>query len=688
MKRTVATGLAFLLMLTLLRYETMGDFCASWRTSSLNLQFSTYDNGDVPSTVPMRIGVLYDDQSPLSLHFSRYVKWLFNTMWKIPVDLINTRETGLSRQLFFDGSTPRYSMIFLTNIIDGENRLPPLAWRIILDDLNQLIPIVTGLHAVSISEASELFGCEIPEDKDVKIASVTSDLLTEDIPETLYLWRSVVTSTLKGGKGLIRDSGVGPNEGALLVVNEMNVWFGFKDFSYPSPSRGPLTLIFYNLLRMIPQGFVRLKIPHTFVALRIDDIPFSTESWFHGWQYFTANGWRRFFEVLAEHDAKCDLLIIPYNVSKDTSLMVPYNVTHGDVLESIKEGIEIGVVEIGCHGATHVNPIVDYFVNSTATDPWELTALIRFEFGYDPHTGQRIPRELQELHLNMSTQILEEWFGFRPILFTPPWHVWDNTTESILEDLGYKFISADFRLYEDGVRPPSILGERSSVSNLFEVSMTYDWDSLSLDPQVMSSILKPQVKAGIPIVFLSHGRNWSSIDFTISENDARFGRLDELFEPRYATITEIGDFLITWSALRMEAVIDGDVIRMNLTSPVDVPVKIEAWKASHQVTQVLYNNTYIKPEGNEVSIDLVNGSSTIRVEFQKVEGPSWLSNPFVLYGSIATILLATVCTVIILKRRTRRRYYASRFSRGYTWFSEPSFRDPRSLSSDLGSYYG
>lgn len=654
MKRILATVLTFLLTITLLQSETEGDARILWHANSIGTYSGYYGSEAVPSVSFMRVCVLYDDRSPLSLLLSRYVKWLFNTMWKIPVDLIDTGKTRISKDLFFDGSVPHYSLIFLMSIIDGENRLTASAWSVITNNISHVMPIVTGLYAVGIPEAQGLFGCKMPKDEDVRSASVASHLLTEDVPETLQLWQSAVTSTVNGGKALAWDSERAPNDGALLVVNEMNVWFGFKDFLSPSPSTGTLASLFCNLLRIIPQGFVRLKIPQTFIALRIDDVPFTTESWFHRWEYFTAEEWRRFFQILAEHNAKCDLLIVPVNISKDTGSMVPYNVTHADVLEAIKEGVKMGVVEIGNHGLTHANPVVDYFLQSNATDPWELTSLIRFEFGYDPQTGQPIPRELQELHLNLSTRILEEWFGFRPVLFTPPWHVWDRTTESILEGLGYKLISADFRFYEDGVRPPSVLGEKSDVSNLVGVPMNYDWDSLSLDPEIMSSTLKPHVKAGIPIVFLSHGRNWSNIDFSILENDARLSVLDNLFKPRYATILEIGDFLTAWSTLRMNATMDGDEIHVNLTSPVNLPVKIEVWKTGYQVTQVLHNGAHVETEGNEISLDLVNGSSVIIAKLQRVESPNWLSNPLVSYGSIVTIILATVGAAMILRRKAKR----------------------------------
>ena len=617
---------------------------------------------DPPQSISMRILVLYDDRSRDSVIFKRYLTWLLNTMWRIPVYTINTHDVKLSEEIFFEeNSKPRYAIVFLGNIIDGEYRLSKSEWNLIKDRLNGKVPLVTCLYAVQIEEAAELFGCEAPKHKDVRTAHVEPDPITEAVPRTLSVGRGAVISELKDGDALIWDSQVEPRSGALLVRKGINVWFGFRDFLGGTPSNGPLTMVFCSLLRLIPQGFVRLKIPYTFIALRIDDIPYTTESWFHGWEYFSADEWLEFFKTLKRHGAKCNLLIVPYNVSKKTGLFVPYNVTHGDVLEAIREGIEMGVIEVGCHGATHVNPNLKYFMEAETRDPWKLTDTIRFEFGYDPHTGKRIPKEAQELHLNLSTETLEDWFGFRPKLFTPPWHVWDNVTESILENLGYKFISADFRLYQDGGRPPSIMGERSLFSSLFEVPMTHGWDGLEPNPEVISAVLKPHIEAGIPIVFLSHGRNWSypgwSISFTISENEARLKVLDDLYSPRYAKITEIGRFLMNWSAISFEAQMGGDEISMNITSPFNFKVRVEAGRAGYEISEATYNGHSLEVEKDGFTVDLAKGTGLLTIKLQKaeaVEGTEGRPSNLYLYGS-AIAIAAAVLTVIVILERGRRK---------------------------------
>ena len=196
--------------------------------------------------IPIRIGILYDDRSDLSITASRYIKWLFNTMWKIPTELINTHETEITKQLFFDESTPRYSIIFLTNIMDGVNRLSISEWHTIIEEVNNAIPIVTGLYAIRISQANELFGCITPIDKFVKQVTVASNPLVADLQETTPLWRDSVISTLNGGEALMWDTENGKDKGALLVMKGMNLWFGLKDFTRPSPTAGPLTIILNN----------------------------------------------------------------------------------------------------------------------------------------------------------------------------------------------------------------------------------------------------------------------------------------------------------------------------------------------------------------------------------------------------------------------------------------------------------
>ena len=674
-RRILAAELSLMLFLAILGGVERG--------LSVHLALS---EGVLRQGAPMRVLILYDDRSEDSVIFMRYILWLLNVMWRIPVDIIDTSDVKLSKEIFFEGdSKPRYAMVFLGNIIDGEYRLSKSEWILIRDRLNGKVPIVTCLYAVQIEEAAEIFGCEAPKPKDVRTAQVELDPITEAVPRMLHVGQEAIISQIRDGDALIWDSSVEPRSGALLVRKGINVWFGFRDFLGGPPSNGPLTMVFRSLLRLIPQGFVRLKIPYTLIALRIDDVPYTTESWFHGWEYFSAEEWLEFFKTLKRHGAKCDLLIVPYNVSKETGQLVPYNVTHGDVLEAIREGIEMGVVEVGCHGATHVNPNLKYFMEAETREPWKLTSTIRFEFGYDPHTGERIPKEFQEHHLRLSTETLEDWFGFKPKLFTPPWHVWDSVTESILEDLGYKFISADFRLYTDGVRPPSIMGEKSLVSSLFAVPMTHDWDGLEPNPDVISAVLKPHIEAGIPIVFLSHGRNWSfpgwSIDFTISENEARLNILDDLYSPRYAKITEIGEFLINWSSISFEAHMDGNMISMNITSPFKFKVRIEAGRAGYEIAEAIYNGLSLEVEGDGFTVDLAEGTGLLTIKLQKAEAveEAEVQPPnLYLYGS-AIALAAITLTVIVILERKRQKLSSSTvnqtaFSRIMIGsFQEPSF---------------
>jgi len=621
-------------------------------------RFTFVETGE--ELIPMRVGILYSSLSSDSNYQLNYLRWLINTMWRVPVDPIDTAETKLTRDTFYEDSNPRYALIFLVTVTDGIDRLTPEEWNILKNIVNQVIPMVTVGHAISLPAVSILFGCEKPKEEDIARVEVAPSPLTEGIPAALDLQRTVVTATVSSGEPVVyafqRE-----RSGAIVVVNGVNVWIGLLDPLGPSSYAGPIAMVFVNLFKISPLGFVRLKLPQTFVALRLDDVPFCTESWFWGWEYFTAQEWKRYFEMLDRHGAKVDLLIVPFNVSKQNGAWTPYNVTHGDVLEIFREAVSRGLADVGSHGATHINPVQKYFVGAETDDPYQLTETIRFEFGYNPHSRERIPRELQEAHLRASTGILKEWFGFTPILFTPPWHVYDEVTEGILEQLGYEFISADFRFASDSYgRPPSVMGERSRVSTLFSVPATHGWEVVKPDdPQITELVLSPYVQVGVPIVFLDHARNWtfdsSTWTFSVSGDDAKFTLLDEMFGPRYVTLTEIGRFLMNWSEVWIDGYMERDQIHVNIASPADVSVKVEVWKEAYIVSDASLDGSPIDPIGNEITIENVRGSRELAVKFRPKEQGVRYNYLVILFLAFSFTVIVIVAAAFLHSRSLRRK---------------------------------
>lgn len=604
--------------------------------------------------------IIYDSLLPESVIAADVLKWAYSTMWKIPVELLDSSRTRISPELFFNpDSSPRFSLIFLLSLIDGKDRFSPSEWSTILEKVDGNVPIISLGYSVNLPQASLLFGCEQAKVRRVENVRTKSDPLTEGIPRNWRLSREEIVARVIYGESLISVSG---EEGLTLYSRyKKNLWLGIVEIARGSfPSLPPALSLLGNILDLAEPPLVRFMIPYRFVGIRLDDIPFSTESWFWGWEYFTAREWRRFFETLRRHSAKVNLMIVPFNVSKDTGAWVPYNLTHPREVEEIRKAVREGIVEVGDHGATHVNPFQEGFIRAEGKDPMYLTSKIRFEFGYDPNSRRRIPFELQLYHIRAGTKAIEEWFGVRPIVFTPPWHVWDNSTEKALKELGYAFLSADFRFRGGELgQPPSITGEVSGISGLLYVPVTHSWGIVTRgDPNSVRYSLDPFFSSGIPVVFIDHGRNWTfgghTTVFSISGTDRALTLLDKLYSPRYATISEIGTFLLLWRNLTSRFYWEENVLRVvlrsdhNLEALIDIPQFTGAYSVS-------VNENELK--GNLVKIS--KGETIVEIRFSgelqkaKPGGEVLMITQLYIISAITIVIAGSLILIIIRSGKSK-----------------------------------
>jgi len=542
-----------------------------------------------------------------------------------------------------------FSTVIFLDAINGITKLSDDFWNKV-SEFDVEVAYVTFGIAVNDIRISKIFGCSSAYETQVKEAYVSDNLITENLPKIINLNRREILSKPTSGLSLIYINN-NPKK-SLLVINNNNVWIGLTELTEGVISRYPyLITLLKNILKLNSYGYAIIKIPYRYVAIRIDDIPYSTESWFFNWEYFTPEEYEKFFDILRQHNAHVDFLIIPFNVSKKDGSWVSYYEIFPEEIQVIKTAVMEGLVEVGDHGATHVTPYQEFYLNEKTTDPVKLTSAIRFEFGFEPHLKKKISYELQREHIEKGTREIEKWFGVKVEVFTPPWHVWDETTEQIVGELGFKVFSGDFRFKEGWVgQPPCIMGEINSGDVMY-VPMTHSWDLVrDGDEHILRYYISPFIENGIPVVFLSHGRNWTFMSysevFTLRNFEETLFKLEKVFEPDYATLGEIGDFLYTWHDLHVEYDVMKDYIMITVKTPEEISISIEHFKSNKEVKRIYVNNNVIE-RGKDQIIKIQKGENTIKIEFEEKRLFPQLMNIMI----IIVILAISIALIIIFKKR-------------------------------------
>jgi len=592
-----------------------------------------------------KILVIYNSSKRESIISLKVIKWIYSTMWKIHLEILDISDQKNLPYLIDKFKEDSHNIVFFLNLIDGKNDMSKELWNTIYQADKEKVYISIGL-AINIPEASKLFGCSTAQIKYVRNAFFVNSYLTENIPREVYLNRKEIVAKVIDGNTILYT---GNKNNGLIVNKNNNLWIGLTELStglfHQYPYLLPLT---ENILKLSNLGYVKIEIPHRFVAIRIDDIPYSTESWFWRWQYFKPSEWRRFFDMLKKHGAHVNFMIIPYNVSKKDGKWVPYNIIFPQVIKEIKYGIDLGVVEVGDHGSTHVTPYQEYYINEKNLDPMKLTSTIRYEFGYDPHTKTHIPYNLQRYHIENGTKTIEKWFNINIKLFTPPWHVWDNVTEKALKDLGFKYISADFRFTKGWLdQPPSIMGEYTEYG-LMNIPMTHSWDLAKKgDDKTIRYYIDTFLNYGIPVVFLSHGRNWTfghyTEKFTIRNFENTLNKLEKIVKPEYSSLTRIGNYLMEWHKINTSYTIYDDKIVIRIVTDNETEIRVKTYKKDMKPILVIFNGKKYEWSQN-ITFKLEKGDNHITIMFKTIEH----KNQYSKNSNVNTIIYALTFIVIFL----------------------------------------
>jgi peptidoglycan/xylan/chitin deacetylase (PgdA/CDA1 family) len=206
------------------------------------------------------------------------------------------------------------------------------------------------------------------------------------------------------------------------------------------------------------------------LALRIDDIGASSKQfevyskrfrglgnifffkylpWFRTWgpyREMTADEWEQVFDILQEFNAKLTVGVTACWVERDCSL-VPFHEKFEKQAETLKKGLEAGLIEIANHGLIHcvVGKHLPRLVLSNRKShrefwPW-------------------LPEELHFQHIEQSQKILQNYFQTKITTFVPPGNVYSEATMAAAKQFGINLINCHTKsCTKNGMR---ILGEEN-----------------------------------------------------------------------------------------------------------------------------------------------------------------------------------------------------------------------------------
>jgi peptidoglycan/xylan/chitin deacetylase (PgdA/CDA1 family) len=506
-----------------------------------------------------------------------------------------------------------YIMIFLTSIVSGRKDDNSELWTK-LSEINQKIPIVTFYRAAEAlgknSVGERLFNIKpIAEQshgiKDVSFADCVLGLEVESPcsiePVSGYssaedVDRFVFVKPLKSSsdfRPLMLCNGK-----IVASQNGLNIFIGQKGVVIPREDK-PLEFdrpVYYfrildNLLKKSPAGYLRVKLIKWPIVLRIDDPPATWLQFTFQARALTPNAYVKIIDVLRKHKARLTCFITPACIFKDGRIR-PWTETSYDevktILRILKEGMEEGIIEIGCHGLSHLT------IGYKPPSRWwarvvtllSMLGLVKYNLArefYDSKKKKEIPYTSQKKQLEESMNLIEEYFGFKPRAFVPPAHAWDNSTEKAIAEIGMPYFAADmnFYLYPEGHdfrKNPSPLGETACNSELLYVSAT-----IFGNYGTFGKVLKLFNELGIPLVWLQH--NFHPSWFTPETLESFFNDLELFQDKTYMTISELGDLLRSYRRIKNHVTLENGRIICEITT--EIPVTIEAYyKGKTQVREI------------------------------------------------------------------------------------------------------
>lgn len=528
-----------------------------------------------------------------------YLKWFYNVIYRIPIDIVDSSSfiEASNNPPLVTSDSYNYIIIFLLSQISGESEDHKL-WERLLE-VDQKVPIVTFYRAAYTFNVESVYKmifninpiCEREACiRDVSFADMT---LRQgiDYPCTKDLVSGynsandkdqfVVVQPFRKDKDfkplmLLKNDTVASQSGLNIFIGQKGVAIPREDLALELDRPIYFLRLLDNLLKKSPAGYLRLRPTNWPVVLRMDDPPLTWQSMSYR-EILTSSDYVRIINTLVKYDAKMTCFVTPAIASRDGKSRSWNETDYNDaikILRILEDGLRKGVFEIGCHGLTHLT--IGHKPQSIITNIiWKVKSTkinLAREF-YDSLSRKEIPYELQKKQLGESIGLIEKLFGSKPKAFAPPAHVWDDSTERAVLEIGMSYLSADmnFYLYPEGFdfrKNPSPIGESAQNDKLLYVSAT-----VLGNYGTFKKTLRLFNELGVPLVWQQH--NFHPSWFTSEILESFFKDLIPFDNKTYMTISGLGDLLKRWRKIKIDTKLDNSYLKCEIETK--IPVLVEAY---------------------------------------------------------------------------------------------------------------
>lgn len=190
------------------------------------------------------------------------------------------------------------------------------------------------------------------------------------------------------------------------------------------------------------------------IALRMDDVGASSKQYeiyskrwfgignflflkylpyFRAWgpyRELSATEWYSIINTLKEHNAKLTVAVTAAWVDGH-GVLIPYDKKWPEAYKALKTGVDIGVIEIACHGLTHC------VLQNMSFLPKAFTSNRRFHREF----WDWLPPHTHENHLYIAKKILDEIFETEVTTLVPPGNVFSDATIEAANKVGFRVIN-------------------------------------------------------------------------------------------------------------------------------------------------------------------------------------------------------------------------------------------------------
>jgi len=584
-----------------------------------------------------RICIVFDDEKG-EFAAMRYLRWFYGKMYKIPLSEVKLKD--FAELKLEENGTFTYSTIFIlaatiedgfmSKIQEANGKIPLVLFHDavypIYDDIGtrpifNIKPLSRVEEYVrNVKVEDKLFGSEVyypattdtnqhdtSEDKDDFILVEPLEQKNETRP-LLSLNSKPVATVCKGNVYIGQRGILVPREDLHLEFNRPVYYLRILD----------------NLLKTLPTGYVRFKLPNWPVGFRIDDLPLTTEQLSSRTKTMDYRYLSSLLELFKAHDATLTCAVVPAYVDVEGKITSWDDIAVDKVqriLSVLREFLKIGTVEIAYHGLTHVTPGYESWTKAGIRQLIGKIMVIGRIMGkrpilypefYDVNNRKEIPYEVQYKKISEARKIIKKSFMVSPKVFVPPAHYWDSNTENVLAKLHIPYISCDmnFYSYEAGSvyrKNPCPMGDRGYANNtLLCVSTLLTGSAGSFEES-----LKVFNELGIPLIWSSHNYK---IQLTYDYVVKLFSLIDKYTDKKYMSLSELGDNLLGFEESVLDATINEHIIKCIINAK--IPLRVEWHCPQSRTLEIFVDNSRIEapdqiivvPQGrHEISIIVESG---------------------------------------------------------------------------------